>query len=180
MTSFEPVALVGRSPMVLATSPAVPVKTPAEFLALARANPGKLNYGSAGNGSINQIAAEVLKSDASINLTHVPYRGVAPALNDLIAGHVQLIIASLPAMMTQMRADKVNGIAVTTKSRSKLLPDVPTLNETIAPGYDLYQWWGFLAPAGTPAAIVTKLNAAINDEVARWRKLVSEGRLKPE
>jgi tripartite-type tricarboxylate transporter receptor subunit TctC len=161
-TSFAPVALVGRSPLMLATAPGVPVKTPAEFLAYARANPGKLNYGSAGNGSINQIGAELLKSAAAIDLAHVPYRGVPLALNDLIAGHLHAIVGSMPAMMTQVLAGKVTGIAVTSKRRSSAFPELPTLDESIAPGYELYQWWGILAPAGTPAAAVTELNAAIN------------------
>jgi tripartite-type tricarboxylate transporter receptor subunit TctC len=160
--SFAPVALVGRSPLMLATAPSMPVKSPAEFLAYARANPGKLNYGSAGNGSINQIGAELLKSAAAIDLTHVPYRGVPLALNDLIAGHVHAIVGSMPAMMTQILAGKVTGIAVTSKRRSIAFPDLPTLDESIAPGYELYQWWGILAPAGTPAATVAELNAAIN------------------
>jgi tripartite-type tricarboxylate transporter receptor subunit TctC len=162
LTSFEPVALIGRSPLVLATSPKLPVKTPQEFLAMARANPGKLNYGSAGNGSINQVGAELLKSLASIDLTHVPYRGVPLALNDLVGGHVHLIVGSLPAMLEQVRAGNAIGLAVTSKQRSPSLPDLPTLDETIAPGYELYQWWGFLAPAGTPAAIVARLNSEIN------------------
>jgi tripartite-type tricarboxylate transporter receptor subunit TctC len=160
--SFAPVALVGRSPLMLATAPSVPVKTPAEFLAYARANPGKLNYGSAGNGSINQIGAELLKSAAKIDLTHVPYRGVPLALNDLIAGQVHVIVGSMPAMMTQVLGGKVTGLAVTSKYRSIAFPDLPTLDESIAPGYELYQWWGILAPAGTPAATVSTLNAAIN------------------
>jgi tripartite-type tricarboxylate transporter receptor subunit TctC len=160
--SFAPVALVGRSPLMLATAPTVPVKTPAEFLAYTHANPGKLNYGSAGNGSINQIGAELLKSAAAIDLTHVPYRGVPLALNDLIAGHVHAIVGSMPAMMTQVLAGKVTGLAVTSKRRSSAFPDLPTLDESIAPGYELYQWWGILAPAGTPPATVMELNAAIN------------------
>jgi tripartite-type tricarboxylate transporter receptor subunit TctC len=160
--SFAPVASVGRSPLMLATAPTIPVKTPAEFLAFARANPGKLNYGSAGNGSISQIGAELLKSAAAIDLTHVPYRGVPLALNDLIAGQVHVIVGSMPAMMTQVLGGKVTGLAVTSKRRSIAFPDLPTLDETIAPGYELYQWWGVLAPAGTPAATVATLNAAIN------------------
>jgi tripartite-type tricarboxylate transporter receptor subunit TctC len=161
-TSFAPVALVGRSPLLLATAPSIPVRTAAEFLGFARANPGKLNYGSAGNGSINQISAELLKSAAKIDLVHVPYRGVPLALNDLIAGNVHVIVGSMPAMMTQAQAGKVTSLAVTSNRRSPAFPQLPTLDESIAPGYELYQWWGILAPAGTPAATVAALNGAIN------------------
>jgi tripartite-type tricarboxylate transporter receptor subunit TctC len=160
--SFAPVALLGRSPLVLATAPTIPVKSPADFLAYARANKGKLNYGSAGNGSINQIGAEMLKSAAAIDLTHVPYRGVPLALNDLIAGQVHVIVGSMPAMMAQILGGKVTGIAVTSRRRSIALPDLPTLDESIAPGYELYQWWAVLAPAATPATTIGTLNSAID------------------
>jgi tripartite-type tricarboxylate transporter receptor subunit TctC len=160
--SFAPVALIARSPLVLATSPKLGVKTPAEFLALAKANPGELNFGTAGNGSINHIGAELLKAGAGIDLTHVPYRGVPLAMNDLIGGHLDLIVGSLPAMLEQVRTGRATGIAVTSKARSPALPELSTLDATIAPGYELYQWWAVLAPAGTPHAVVERLNAEIN------------------
>jgi tripartite-type tricarboxylate transporter receptor subunit TctC len=166
--SFAPVALLGRSPMVLAVAPKhQTVSTPAALVALARSLGDKpLTYGTAGNGSINHIGAELLRQAAGMNLAHVPYRGVPLALNDMIGGHVDLIVASLPPMLEQIRAGKVKGIAVTSKKRAEVIAELPTLDETIAPGYELYQWWGVLAPAGTSPAVVTTLNAAINKELA--------------
>jgi tripartite-type tricarboxylate transporter receptor subunit TctC len=163
---FAPVALIGKSPLVLATAPKHGFKTAADFLAAARANPGKLNYGSAGTGSINQIGAELLKMTARIELSHVPYRGVPLALNDLIGGHIDLLVGSMPAMMEQVRGGRVTGLAVTGRERAPAVPDLPTLDATIAPGYELEQWWAILAPARTPPEIVGKLNGEINNLLA--------------
>lgn len=165
-TGFAPVALLGRSPLVLAIAPGLKAKTAAELQALAKASQKPLTYGTAGSGSINHIGAELFRQAAGIDLAHVPYRGVPLALNDMIGGHVDLIIASLPAMLEQIRGGKVTGLAVTSLGRTPSLPELPTLNETIAPGFELYQWWAILAPAGTPPEIVGRLNAAINAELA--------------
>ena len=165
-TSFAAVALLGRSPLVLAIAPGLKAKTAAELQALAKASPKPLTYGTAGNGSINHIGAELFRQAAGIELAHVPYRGVPLALNDMIGGHVDLIVASLPPMLEQIRGGKVTGLAVTSLGRSPVLPELPSLAETIAPGFELYQWWAILAPAGTPADIVGRLNAAINAELA--------------
>ena len=162
-TGFAPVALLGRSPMVLAVSPRHPIKTPAELVTLARAQPGKLTYGSAGSGSINHIGGELLRSGAGIEISHVPYRGVTPALTDVIGGHVDMIVASLTVALEQVRSGKVTGLAVTSLARVPMLPELPTLDETVAPGYELVQWWGIMVPAGTPAEVVAKLNGGIND-----------------
>lgn len=160
--SFAPIALLGRSPMVLAVSPKHPIKTPAEFVKLARSSVKPLTYGTAGSGSINHIGAELLRLATDLPLSHVPYRGVPLAVNDMIGGHIDLIVASLPPMLAQIKGGKVVGLAVTSKERALTLPELPTLDQTIAPGYELFQWWGVLAPAGTPVEIVTKLNAGIN------------------
>ena len=166
VASFAPVALVGRSPMVVATSNGLGFKTPADLVAYARAHPGKLNFGSSGHGSINHIGAELLRIATGIQINHVPYRGAALALNDLVGGHVDILVGSLPAMMEQVRAGKVTGLAVSSRERANVLPDIPTLNETVAPGVELYQWWGVLAPAGTPTDIIGRLNTEINKTLA--------------
>ncbi len=165
-TAFTAVALLARSPMVLVTAPQRGFKSAAELLAFARANPGKLSYASSGTGSINYIAGELLKIHAALQIAHVPYRGVAPALNDVIGGHVDLLIAGVPAVIEQIRAGKIAGLAVTSKQPTAFAPDLPTLDQTIARGYELEQWWGILAPAQTPSDVVEKLNAEINRALA--------------
>jgi tripartite-type tricarboxylate transporter receptor subunit TctC len=165
-TGFSAVALVGKGPLVLATATGVGVKTPAEFLALARAKPGRLNYATSGAGSINHFATELLKVAAGVNLTHVPYKGMGPAVNDLVGGHVDAIIASAPSIMAQVRAGKVAGIAVTSEHRSPVAPDLPALAESGVPGYGVELWWGVLAPAGVPREVVARLNAEINAALA--------------
>lgn len=164
--SFTPVALVGKGPLILAVVPAVPAKTPAEFFALAKSQPGKLNYASSGPGSINQFATELLNEAAGIKLTHVPYKGMGPAVNDLIAGHVDVLVASVPSLMSQMKAGKARGIGVTTFKVSPVAPGLPPLAGAGAKGYDVELWWGVLAPAGVPAEIIAKLNAEINRALA--------------
>lgn len=164
--SFTPVALVGKGPMILAVAAAVPAKTPEEFFALARSKPGKLNYASSGPGSINQFATELLKDAAGIELAHVPYKGMGPAVNDLIGGHVDVLIASVPSMMQQVRSGKVKGLGVTTLKPSPAAPGLPALADSGARGYNVELWWGVLAPAGVPKDVVTRLNAEINNALA--------------
>jgi tripartite-type tricarboxylate transporter receptor subunit TctC len=176
--SFTPIALVGKGPMILAVSPNVPAKTPEEFFALAKSKPGKLNYASSGPGSINQFATELLKSAAGINLTHVPYKGMSPAVNDLVGGHVDVLIASVPSVMPQVKSGKVKGIGVTTSKPSPAAPGLPSLAEAGAKGYNVELWWGVLAPAGVPKEVVTKLNTEINKALATTEMkefLVREG-----
>ena len=134
----------------------------AEFTALAKANPGKLNYASNGNGSSAQLAAALYESMAGVRMVHVPYKGVAPALTDLMSGEVQLMFGTLVAILPHIKAGKLRALAVTSRNRSALLPDVPTLAESGLPGYEAGSWYGILAPAGTPRAIVARLNAEIN------------------
>ena len=161
IASFAAVALLGRSPMLLAISPRHGVSTPAEFLALARSASKPLAYGSAGAGSITHIGAELLRQALDLKLDHVPYRGTPLALNDVIGGHVDLVVASLPPLLEQIRAGKVTGIGVMAKERVAALPELATFDATIAPGLELYQWWGILAPAGTPPEVISRLNAGI-------------------
>jgi tripartite-type tricarboxylate transporter receptor subunit TctC len=163
---FAPVAMVGRGPMILAVAPGVPAKTPGEFFAFARSKAGKLNYATSGTGSINHFATELLGEAAGIRMTHVPYKGMGPATTDLMAGHVDVLIASAPSMLAQVKGGKVQGIGVTTLAPSPIAPGLPPLGPAGAPGYHVELWWGVLAPAGTPKEVVAKLNAEINRALA--------------
>jgi tripartite-type tricarboxylate transporter receptor subunit TctC len=164
--SFAAVAMVGKGPLLLAVAPSLPVKSPEEFFALARSRPGKLNYASSGTGSINHFATALLNEAAGIEMTHVPYKGMGPAVTDLIAGHVEVLIASAPSMLQQVKAGKVKGIGVTTLEASPIAPGLPPLAAAGAKGYDVELWWGVLTTAGTPVGTVAKLNAAINKALA--------------
>lgn len=166
VAGFSAVALVGKGPLVLATASRLGLKSPQEFLAHARLKPGSLNYATSGAGSINHFATELLKVAAGVDLTHVPYKGMGPAVNDLVGGHVDLIIASAPSVMTQVKAGKVSGIAVTSERRSPVAPELPSLGESGVPGYSVELWWGVLAPAGVPKEVVARLNAEINAGLA--------------
>jgi tripartite-type tricarboxylate transporter receptor subunit TctC len=159
---FAPIALTARIPNVLVVNPSVPANNVAEFIAYAKANPGKLNFGSSGNGTSLHIAGELLNKLAGVNMTHVPYRGGALALTDLLGGRIQLMFEPLVEVIEQVRAGKVKALGVTTVKRSPLLPDVPTIAETV-PGYEITAWNGLLAPAATPPDIVARLNRAVDD-----------------
>ena len=143
----------------------VPAKTVPEFIAYARANPGKINMASAGNGTPSHMAGELFKLSTGLDLVHVPYRGAAPALTDVLAGQVQLLFDNLPTSLEHIRAGKVRALAVTTAERSPAVPDVPTVAEFV-PGYEVSSWFGIGAPRGTPAAVIDKLNSTINDGLA--------------
>ena len=164
--SFTAVSMLGKAPMMLAVSKQLPAKTTQELLALARANPGGLNYGSAGLGSVNHMSMELFKSLARLDIKHVPYRAGNVAVNDLAGGHLDMFIGSLPQMVELVRAGTATGIAVTGTERSPTVPDLPTLAESGVPGYELEQWWGLVVPAGTPAPIVAALNADLNKVLA--------------
>jgi len=159
---FAPVALIGRGPMVLAAARALPVDSVADLIALARAKPGAINYASAGPGSVNHIAAELLNMAAGIRLAHVPYRGGSLAINDLMAGHVDLYVSSMPQIIESVRGGLVKGLAVTGTARAPAAPDLPTMGEAGVAGYEMELWWGIVAPAGTPRDVVASLNDAIN------------------
>ena len=158
---IAPVAGILRVANVMAVSLPLPVKTVPEFIAYAKANPNKINMASAGIGSSNHLSGELFKLMSGAPMVHVPYRGAAPALTDLIGGQVQVIFSAVPSTVEYIKAGKVRALAVTSTSRSEALPDLPTVAEFI-PGYEASNWWGIGAPKNTPAAIVDKLNQEIN------------------
>jgi tripartite-type tricarboxylate transporter receptor subunit TctC len=155
---FSGIVLIATAPVAITVNPAVPAKTLKELIALARSRPGQLNYGSAGVNGINHLAAELLKRTGSFDITLVPYKGVAQALPAVMAGEVQLMFASLPGSIGQIKAGRIRAIAVTSAKRSGAAPDIPTVAESGVPGYDASSWFAFLAPAATPKSIVTRLN----------------------
>jgi len=160
LRDIAPVGGVTRASLVMVVNPSVPAKTAAEFIAYAKASPGKINMASSGNGSINHIAAELLKMMTGINMVHVPYRGGAPAMTDLIGGQVQMYLATIASSIEYVRTGKVRALAVTATKRSALLPDVPPLAEAV-PGFEVNDWYGIGATKGTPANIIDKLNREI-------------------
>jgi tripartite-type tricarboxylate transporter receptor subunit TctC len=159
---LEPVALVGSVPFVLLANASLPVKSVRELVALARERPGTLNFGSAGIGTSAHFAGELFKSLAAIDIVHVPYKGNAPAIADLIGGQIQLMFDFLPSAVPFIRSGKVKALAITPVRRSPSLPEVPTIAESGVPAYDMLSYFGVLVPAKTPAAIVARLNAEIN------------------
>ena len=161
MRDIEPVASTTRTPLVLEVHPSVPVKTVPEFIAYAKEHPGKLNMASGGIGNSTHMAGELFKMMTGINLVHVPYRGSAPAVTDLIAGQVQVMFDLMGSSIEQIKAGKLRALAVTTSTKVEALPDVPTVAEFL-PGYDASGWHGIGAPKATPPEIIDKLNAAIN------------------
>ena len=154
---FAPVSLMGIAPYLLVVHPALPAKSLADLLALARARPAALSYGSAGNGSGSHLAGEMLNSLARIKTTHVPYKGGAPAMVDLVAGQLQISYLTYTSTHPFIRSGRLRALGVTTAKRSPVLPDLPAIAE-VAPGYDSAVWYGLLAPAGTPADIIVRLN----------------------
>jgi len=156
---FAPITLVAAVPYVLVVDPALPVKSVQDLIALAKSKPGKMNYASAGNGSTHQFCGELLKSMSGIDVLHIPYKGSPPAIAGLLGGEVSLMFANLTDIGSQIRSGKVKALAVTVTRRASLLPDVPTMSEAGLPGFDIGSWFGLLAPAGTPAPIVSRLNA---------------------
>src|SRR5215469_3914491 len=156
-----PIAMISRLPLVMEINNAIPAKTVPEFIAYAKANPGKISMASGGSGSASHIGGEFFKMKTGIDMVHVPYRGGAPALVDLIGGQVQIMFSPLPESLAAIKADKVRALAVTTAERSQALPDLPTVGEFI-PGFEASTWQGIGAPKGTPADIVLKLNKVIN------------------
>ena len=163
---FTPVAFIARAPLLVTTSTKLQVASAKELFDLARSKPGQITYASAGVGSINQISTELIASSVGVKLMHVPYKGGAPALNDLVGGHVDMFVSSIPQALQLIRGGQIKTLAVTSSRRTPLLPDVPTLSEAGAPGADLETWWGISGPAGMPADIVSALNAEINRMLA--------------
>jgi tripartite-type tricarboxylate transporter receptor subunit TctC len=163
MKDFVPVILLASAPYVLAAHPSVPVKSVPELIAYAKSNPGRLSYSSSGNGSAPHLAGELFKTRAGVQMTHVPYKGTAPALADTIAGHVQLTFANLVPTLPQVRSGKLRGLAVTGAQRVKQLPELPTIAESVLPGFQVTVWYGIEVPAGTPKHVVTTMNRDINE-----------------
>jgi tripartite-type tricarboxylate transporter receptor subunit TctC len=162
---IAPIAGITRVPNVMEVNPNVPAKTVAEFIAYAKANPNKVNLASSGNGSSVHLSGELFMAMTGVKLTHVPYRGSAPALTDMIAGQVQVLFDNLPSSIEHVRAGKLRALAVTTEKRSEALPDVPTVAETV-PGYEASAWFGMGAPKGTPPEVIAVLNKTINEALA--------------
>jgi len=174
---FASIGRIGAAPSTLTVHPSFPAQTFAEFISYAKANPGKVNYGTAGVGSLNHIAGEYLAVKTGISITHVPYKGSGPVLNDLLGGHIPAAFAPVPTVQSNVQSGNLRMLAVTSLTRSGLLPDIPTVAETV-PGYEAVLRYGLLAPAGTPRPIIERLNAALRaalttDDVRQ--KLAIEG-----
>ena len=148
---------------LLVTFPGAPANSVADLLALAKAKPGQINFASSGNGSASHLAGELFKVSAQVNLTHVPYKGSSPALIDLIAGRVQMMFSPLVPVLPHIKANRLRALAVTSLARSRLLPDLPTMNEAGVPGYEFVSWYAIVAPGATPRPVIAKLNALLNE-----------------
>jgi tripartite-type tricarboxylate transporter receptor subunit TctC len=159
---FAPVVLVAGVPNVLVVNPSVPINSVADLIKLAKAKPGTINFASSGNGTSIHLSGELFKTMAGVDITHVPYKGSSPALTDLMGGQVQIMFDNLPSSLALIKSGKVRAVAVTSLKRAPALPDVPTIAESGLPGFEASSWFGILAPAGTPPAIVAKLNAEVN------------------
>ncbi len=163
---FAPVTLVTSLPYVLVVHPSLPVRNVKELLALARAKPGQLNFGSPGNGTTTHLATELLKMLAKVDAVHIPYKGVAPAVTDLLAGQVQFMSGDLSTMMPLVKSGRLRALGVTSAKRSSVVPELPTIAESGVPGFEASGWFGILVPAATPQEIVTRLNGAIVKGIA--------------
>lgn len=212
LKSFTPVAWVARVPNVLVVHPSVPAKNVKELVAWAKARPGQLNYGSGGNGSAANLATEYFKLETGSSLLHIPYRGTAPAVTDLVGGQIQVLFTGAPAVINQVKNGQLRALAISSPQRMDALPDLPTVAESGYKGFEADQWYGVVAPAGTPAEVVAKLNSQINQalnspelksrlnaegaiatpdtpanfgkliasEIARWKPVISGGRVKAD
>jgi tripartite-type tricarboxylate transporter receptor subunit TctC len=158
---FAPISLMASAPNVLVVHPSVPASSVKELIALARAQPGGLNYASAGAGSNAHLAVALFAAMTGVQLAHVPYRGTGPGLNDLVGGQVQIAIFGIPPVLPHLKNGRLRALGVTGKRRSSELPDVPTVDEAGVPGYEINPWYGLLAPAATPPAIIARLSAEV-------------------
>jgi tripartite-type tricarboxylate transporter receptor subunit TctC len=177
LKSFAPVAWVARVPNVLVVASSSPAKSFREFIELARSKPGQLTYSSGGNGSAAHITFELLKLKAHIFVTHIPYRGTAPSVTDVIAGQVDATFTGAPALLQHVKSGRLRALAVSSRERIPALPDVPTVAESL-PGFEADQWYGLVAPAGTPPARIAQLNAVVNQALAQpdvAQQLAAEG-----
>ena len=182
ISDIAPVAAISREPNVIVVNPSLPTRTVPELIAYAKANPGRINMASAGNGTTSHLAGELFKMMTGVNMVHVPYRGGGPALTDLLAGQVQVFFPPMVVPVGQIRAGKLRALAVTTATRSEALPDVPTVGEFV-PGYEASVWFGLGVPKGTPAEVINKLNqetnAALTDIKIKVRMAESGGTVLP-
>jgi tripartite-type tricarboxylate transporter receptor subunit TctC len=165
-TAFAPVAVLGAGPVVVAVNPKLPAETLKDLVALAKAKPGSLNYASAGVGSFQHLAGELFKRQAGVDIVHVPFKGGGPAMMDVIAGNTQVAIGSLAQMVPQIKAGRLRALGVGSPARIAALPDVPTISEAGVPGYDATNWWGIMAPAGTPRPVIERLHKELSVIVA--------------
>ena len=165
LTQFAPVGMIASGPLVWATNTKLPVNNMKELVALARKKPGALNYGSAGSGGVNHLVLELLKARTGTFITHIPYRGVAPATMDMIGGQIELVTGTIPALLPFIKDGRVKPLAVTSAKRSPALPDVPSMSEAGLSGIDVVNYFALAAPIGTPAAVIEKLNLALNKVV---------------
>jgi tripartite-type tricarboxylate transporter receptor subunit TctC len=161
LRDIAPIASIVRSPLIMVVHPAIPAKTVPEFIAYAKANPGKINMASTGNGATPHVTGELFKMMAGVDMVHVPYRGAAPAITDLLSGQVQVLFISPLVSIEHIKTGKLRALAVTTAMRSDALPGIPTMGEFV-PGYEASTWYGVGAPKATPAEIVDKLNKEVN------------------
>jgi len=161
LRDFAPISLISIGPFVLMAHPAVPAKTIQELIALAKSQPGKLNYASAGNGVANHLAGELFKQMTGTNIVHVPYKGAPQAVSDVVAGHMQLMFNSIAPILGHIKAGRVRVLGIASSQRSPQLPEVPTISESGVPGFEAVNWFGLFAPAKTPKAVIGKVNAAI-------------------
>jgi tripartite-type tricarboxylate transporter receptor subunit TctC len=175
---FVPIVLVAGVPNVLVVHPALPVKTVADLIKLAKDQPGSINFASSGNGTSIHLSGELFKSLTGVQMAHIPYKGSAPALTDLIGGQVQIMFDNLPSALPHIKAGKLRAIAVTSTKRAPALPDLPTIAESGIPGFEASSWFGMLAPAGTPREIVLRINAEVNKALQAGdmkEKLLAQG-----
>ena len=161
VNGFQPISLLSRQALLVLVHPSVPVSTVKDLIALARAKPGALSYGSSGNGGIQHLATEMFKNMANVDIVHVPYKGTAPAMTDLMAGQIHMSMLSIVASLSQVRSGKLKGLAVSSLHRAEAAPEIPTVAEAGVPGYSFYGWYCLLAPAKTPRNVVNALNTAV-------------------
>jgi tripartite-type tricarboxylate transporter receptor subunit TctC len=173
LKDLQPVAHVADVPIILLTSTAKPYKSLADVIRAAKAAPGTITFASAGAGTVSHLVGELFGSTAKIDIRHVPYKGSAPALADLLGGHVDLMTSSVSSAVAQIKAGKARGLAVSTARRSSVLPDVPTVAESGYPGFDVATWYGLYAPAGVPKPIITTLNAEVNKVLPELREAIN-------
>ena len=164
-TSFAPVAMLAKGPLLITVGKQTPFQSLEDLIVIAKANPAKLNYGTSGVGSINQFATEILAEAAQIKLTHVPYKGMSPAVTDLMGGQIDLLIASAPSLLAQVKGDKIRALAVSTEARSAVAPSIRSVGEAGYAQSAVELWWGVLAPANTPGPVVAQLHASINKAI---------------